>query len=98
MGDMKGFLHKNTDLGEQLFQIQDGCCLLSNGVDGFELQCTASFQRIQAGILQCHGSLSRKQQQQINGFEIEVIKVLALTVEYTYDFLTHQKRHCELRL
>jgi hypothetical protein len=79
--DLELFLDERADLGQQLLNVEHGRGLLGDGVDGLELQSPAALQRMQPRVLNGHGGLGRKQRQQVHGFGVEVIQLVALIVE-----------------
>ena len=87
--DLKCMLDQRTYFGKQFFQVEHCGGLLGNGIDGFQLQSPSPFQRMQSRILQRHRSLGREKRQQVNSFLVEMVDVLALAIQHTYNLVPH---------
>ena len=87
--DLKCMLDQRTYFGKQLFKVKHCGRLLGNGVDSLQLQGPSPFQRVQACVLQRHRSLSREKRQQINGFLVEMVDILALAVQHAHNLIAH---------
>src|ERR1700694_3986497 len=98
MINVKPLQNEAANHSQQFVQIQDCGGLPGNGIDGLQLLGPASFQGIEAGILQRHRRLRGKQREQINHAGIEVPQPVALKIKHTHYFITNHERNCDLRL
>ena len=69
---------------------------MGNGIDRLQLPRPLLLQRVQARVLQGDRRLRGKQGEQIDGFRIEVVEVIALAIKHADYFVTHHQGNCKL--
>ncbi len=91
MRHLKSLLDHGTGARQQIFQFHDCRALLSDRIDCLQLPRALALQRIEPGILQSQGRLSREQGEQLDGFVVKVIGLVALAIEHSDNFIAHHQ-------
>src|SRR5579863_8413854 len=88
-------LNKLANSAEQIFKVENRGSLLGDGVDRLELPGALLLQRVEARVLQSNGRLGGKEREQIDGLRVEMVHVVALTIQHAHYFIPNHQGDSE---